>query len=190
MQNRQLTADSRPWLTEAAIEFIENLCQTNPNLKILEFGSGGSTIWFAQRTNHLVSIEHNPKWYNSVTQVLEDLNLNNLNLSNLISEPNSLITQATRKLLSPPAYYQVCAEFSDNYFDLILIDAIERINCAIQAMRILKPGGALMLDNCERPQYLPIYENLKTWPLTKTVQIVTQNNQEITHYTDWWIKPN
>jgi predicted O-methyltransferase YrrM len=177
MQNRELTIDSRPWLTEQAIEFIENLCRANSNLKILEFGSGGSTIWFAQRTNNLVSIEHNPKWYNLVSQVLE----------NLSPKQNSLIT---RKLLNPPAYYQICAEFPDNYFDLILIDAIERVNCATQAVRILKLGGVLMLDNCERPQYLPIYENLKTWSLTKTQQIVMQNNQGITHYTDWWIKPN
>ena len=187
MQNRQLTAESRPWLTEAAIIFIENLCRENSNLKILEFGSGGSTIWFAQRTKNLVSIEHNPKWYNLVTQVLENLNLSNLNLSHLHAEPNLLVT---RKLLNPPAYYQVCAEFADHSFDLILIDALERVNCATQAVRILKPGGVLMLDNCERPQYLPIYENLKNWQLTKTTQVVTQNNQEITHYTDWWIKPN
>jgi len=175
VQNSILTIDSRPWLTDQAINFIEHLCQIKPNLKILEFGSGGSTIWFAQRTNNLVSIEHNPKWYNLVTQVLETLNLNLL---------------VTRKLLNPPAYYQICAEFADNYFDLILIDAIERINCTAQAVRILKPGGVLMLDNCERPQYLPIYEKLANWELIKSTQIITQNNQEITHYTDWWIKPN
>lgn len=186
MQNKALTINSRPWLTEQAIEFIENLCHKNSNLKILEFGSGGSTIWLAQRTNNLVSIEHNSKWYNLVTPILAKLVPENLALNNLNPKQNSLVT---RKLLNPPAYYQVCAEFPDSYFDLILIDAIERVNCATQAVRILKPDGVLMLDNCERPQYLPIYENLKTWSLTKTQQIVTQNHQEIIHYTDWWIKP-
>lgn len=182
MPNRLLTAEIQPWLTDTAINFIADLCHKNKQLKILEFGSGGSTIWFAQRTNYLVSIEHNPKWYNLVTQALENLNLDNLN--------PKLKPEITRKLLNPPAYYQICAEFPDNYFDLILIDAIERVNCAVQAVRILKPGGILMLDNCERVQYLPIYENLKSWKLTKSAQTVIQNNQEIKHYTDWWIKPN
>ena len=52
-----------PWLTEGAIEFLEQYLTEHPSAKILEFGTGASTIWFAKRTPNLYSIEHDPSWF-------------------------------------------------------------------------------------------------------------------------------
>lgn len=170
MQNHQLSSSSQPWLTDAAITFLAQFLAGQPTAKVLEFGSGGSTIWFAQRTSNLVSVEHNPHWFAQVDAILAALNLT-----------------PTRHLLMPPAYYQLGAQWPAASFDLILVDAIERQNCVKHSLHLLKPGGVLMLDNCERPQYQPIYQQLSAWVLTKTVQELPDGTA---HYTDWWIKPH
>jgi putative heme iron utilization protein len=45
-----------PWLTKEAILLLERLLR--PDDIGLEFGSGRSTIWFAERVEKLISIEH------------------------------------------------------------------------------------------------------------------------------------
>ena len=47
-----------PWLTDEAVAFLDVFCEENPDAKILEFGSGASTLWFAKRTPNLYSDEH------------------------------------------------------------------------------------------------------------------------------------
>ena len=47
-------------------------------MNVCEYGSGGSTIYFAKRTTSVVSIEDNPEWYALVTRQLK-LKLNILN---------------------------------------------------------------------------------------------------------------
>lgn len=38
-----------PWLNEGAVEFLDKYLSEHPDAKILEFGSGASTIWIAKR---------------------------------------------------------------------------------------------------------------------------------------------
>ena len=61
-----------PWVTEQAIEFLESYFETHENPKVLEFGAGSSTVWFAKRTNQLTSVEHDPKWFNFVKETIEN----------------------------------------------------------------------------------------------------------------------
>ena len=46
-----------PWLTREAVDFLASWLQ--PSDHGLEWGSGRSTVWLAQRVSRLVSIEHN-----------------------------------------------------------------------------------------------------------------------------------
>jgi hypothetical protein len=50
-----------PWLGYRAIRHLEGLLE--PDWKVLEFGSGMSTLWFAKRCHTVVSIEDNEQWY-------------------------------------------------------------------------------------------------------------------------------
>ncbi len=165
---------SIPWLTSEAIIFLESFLQQNKNANILEFGCGGSTIWFSKRTTNLVSIEHNPEWYEKVKNFLE----------------NSKECNKVDLRLIQENYYKVAEEFPDNFFDLILVDGGQREKCVKSCIRILKKGGILMLDNAERHSYKKIYEILKNWDLHKTIQkepdiygSYYQNWQ-----TNWWVK--
>ena len=50
-----------PWLTPAAVQFLKGYLKASD--QGLEFGSGGSTIWFAKRIDSLTSIEQKvPIW--------------------------------------------------------------------------------------------------------------------------------
>jgi predicted O-methyltransferase YrrM len=99
-----------PWLTETATQFLEQLFIKNPNAKVLEFGCGGSTIWMSQRTTNLITIEHDPTWFQDVSKFLKD--------HNLVADIR----------LMPRPYNVVCDTLSANSFDLILVDGRDRVN--------------------------------------------------------------
>lgn len=165
-----------PWLTEKAISFLDEFLNKNPDAKILEFGCGGSTIWFSKKTSKLVSIEHDKEWYNSVKSYIEN---------------NAECNQVDMRLIDRP-YYGICDQFPDDFFDLILVDGRDRVKCVEKSIRILKKGGVLMLDNAERPWYAHVVTLLHNWQWHKT----TQEQPDAYHFwysgwqTHWWIKPS
>ena len=50
----------KPWIHDTVIELLEK--NIKKNTKLLEFGSGYSTVWFQNYTDNLISIEHNKSW--------------------------------------------------------------------------------------------------------------------------------
>lgn len=164
-----------PWLTEKAIVFLEDFLKNNPNAVILEFGSGSSTLWFAKTTKNLYSVEHDANWYKLTKQKLE-------------SDPK--YHKVEYFLLKRP-YYDICDNFPDEYFDLILVDGRNRKGCIAKALRILKPGGVLMLDNSERPYYKTVFSLMSGWPSVITEQKVPDKEGFFFRgwQTRWWYKP-
>jgi hypothetical protein len=63
-----------PWYSYPAIEFLEQF-DFSKN-KVLEYGCGNSTIWWAKKCKSVISIEHDQKYY----KYIKSLNLNNLEL--------------------------------------------------------------------------------------------------------------
>jgi len=57
-----------PWLTADMVRILETWLK--PTDVGLEFGSGRSTIWFANRLKKLTSVEHNKEWYRKVSDML------------------------------------------------------------------------------------------------------------------------
>ena len=152
-----------PWLLPEAITFLDRFCNENKNAKILEFGMGGSSIWLEKRTDNLISVDHNKEWVNNTTA----------------------ITNGKSKLnLLPRPYNTFCDSFDDNYFDLILIDGRDRVECIKSSIRILRPGGILMLDNSERTSYNEGKALLADW-FESTYHYDGPNSWS----TSWWRKP-
>jgi hypothetical protein len=67
-----------PWLTKNAIWCLRQLLR--PSDIGLEFGSGRSTVWFAQRTAYLTSVESDSGWWLRVKTAIEKKSLRNVNL--------------------------------------------------------------------------------------------------------------
>lgn len=159
------TLANLPLLAQTAISFLKDFLSKKTNLKVLEFGSGASTVWLSRLTANLVSIEHHPDWYETVKSTLH----------------NDSTCQSVDLRLLPLPYYSVCDKFSDEFFDLIIVDGRDRMQCLEASIRILKPGGVLMLDDAQRERYERADYLLRDWEFTRSISPARQ--------THWWIKP-
>lgn len=162
--------DHLPWITYGGIEFLKK--KLNKRMVVYEYGSGGSTLFFAERAGQVFSCEHDPDWAFDVEKALTRQNYDNYDLtvlepsaqdtsgtsdswsSDLYSSPNLNYSSAEQyKYLSFEKYVKSIDRFPDNYFDVVLIDGRARPSCCKQALPKVKKGGHIILDNSERSWY-------------------------------------
>ena len=68
----------RPWWAWEAIRFVERNLQLND--RVLEVGSGYSSLWLARRSSQVWSIEESSEWEERVTAEAERVKLPNLTI--------------------------------------------------------------------------------------------------------------
>ena len=185
------THPNRPWLSPESIKYLEKYL-TN-SMTGLEYGSGRSTVFFASKLNKLVSIEHHTAWHEKVEKLLAVRKFSNVDYLLIpeqdVSAANEEIDLETSLITLDGSedrhefsnYYNKVNEFTDDYFDFVLIDGRARVKCGLNAIKKLKNGGIFVLDNSERPRYLPLRAALNSWPKVETTTGLTN--------TTIWIKP-
>src|SRR5262245_16177519 len=67
-----------PWFSYSAIDFLEGFLK--PNMAVFEYGSGGSTVFFARRVKSVLSVEDNSQWFEWVSRRLRADGLKNVTL--------------------------------------------------------------------------------------------------------------
>jgi len=133
-----------PWFAYAGIDFLETFLQ--PQMNVCEYGSGGSTLFFARRTKHVVSIEDNPLWAELVERRLKQNSLTNVTLKLCPFDfKNPVGFEQSDYFLALP----------DEQFDVIVVDGSEewtqvRPTCFRKAEERVKPGGVIVLDDSWR----------------------------------------
>jgi len=138
------SSPDHPWLTRDANRILASfLRDTDVGL---ELGSGRSTLWFAKQTKHVTSVEHDRLWYEKVRKMLNASALRNVDY-HLI--PDDLPEQGG----AGASYVRFIGTLKTAEFDYALIDGIYRDFCALASMRLLRPGGVLIVDNVN--WYLP-----------------------------------
>lgn len=163
--------DQLPWMTYAAISWLEEFLR--PEMSVFEWGSGGSSAFFAQRAKSVVSVEHDAAWFSSVVEALRQKGYTNAAV-NLV-EPVRGIPPSLWYTSTCPDYAQCSferyASFIDSYpdesFDLVVVDGRSRTGCMQHAMPKVKRGGILLLDNSERIEYEAGCRLLAAWPEEK-----------------------
>ncbi len=55
-----------PWYTYPAIEYLSNIDFSDSS--VLEYGSGNSTLWWAERSQKILSVESDAKWFEKIEQ--------------------------------------------------------------------------------------------------------------------------
>jgi len=133
-----------PWLTAASIQILSSWLR--PTDIGFEWGSGRSTLWFARRIRKLISVEHDPKWYNKISHVLREDNITNVEYYLMECDE-----QVEDPVHSP--YVKIVDNFADFSFDFVLVDGILRAHCTLAALPKIRPGGILIIDNANR--YFP-----------------------------------
>lgn len=140
-----------PWLTRDAILFLEELLDGTQ--RVLEYGSGGSTLWYGRRAKRVESIEHDNTWASTVSRAILEGNHFNVCLYHI---PNT-------------DDYETYSRFGrelakrDGPFDLVVVDGRGRVKCVKASAELVKPGGYLVLDNAERPNYAEAHRFLSGW---------------------------
>jgi predicted O-methyltransferase YrrM len=121
-----------PWLTKDAILILNQLL--NQDDIGLEFGSGRSTVWFAQKINHLTSIEHDNFWFSKIKEKLEN---------------DNLISKVEYNLVKPTQldYLKILEKIENESMDFVLIDGLFRDRACLNSIPKLKKGGILIIDN-------------------------------------------
>jgi predicted O-methyltransferase YrrM len=136
----------RPWITRDALTILDQLLR--PTDRGIEWGSGGTTAWFAERIEHLTSIEGSPQWHASLRAELDAGRVGDVDLRLVSSDDLGYETPEHRS-----AYVGAVPEIAPASLDLAFVDGEYRDGCALRALDLLRPGGLLVVDNAET--YLP-----------------------------------
>jgi len=135
-----------PWFSFGAIRYLEEYLR--PNHRVFEFGSSGSTLFFARRTAEVRSVENDPTWHQLIIGLLRDRQFTNATCE---WHPLADDTLGTFQR-SPFSQRLLAAEW-----DVIVIDCHLGFNAAPfgvlrpaafhLALSRVAPGGLIVLDD-------------------------------------------
>lgn len=124
---------NKPMMSDREIEIIDGLIEKLRPAECLEWGSGGSTIYFPQHNciKSWLSIEHNGHFKKDLDKKIK----NNVN-----------IFWTTNKWL-------YINHPKEKKFDFILIDGVHRMECLEMAIGLLNKNGFILLHDSGRTEY-------------------------------------
>lgn len=160
-----------PWITIIAKNYIESYLKncTKSEVKVFEYGSGGSSLFFLKYANEVHSVEHDEHWFELVNRKIAEMKIQGwtgylklAEVGNHITEnldagnPNHYYTKAPDFAnASFKNYVTVIDKFPVDYFDIVLVDGRSRPACLLHSTDKIRKGGLLILDNSERGYYAP-----------------------------------
>jgi hypothetical protein len=136
-ENLPVDGDGRPlpWYTYPAIDFLAR--RVAPDMRVFEFGSGNSTMWWANQVEHVTSVEHDPQWAIRMASQVPD-NVAFLHVP-----------------LEADGDYCRTALRSGERFHVIVIDGRDRVNCVKHCVKALRDDGVIVWDDSHRRRYRP-----------------------------------
>jgi hypothetical protein len=150
-----------PWFSFPSIDYLS--AHLSPEMHVLEFGCGYSTIWWAQRVSRITSIERSTHWMTEVKRALSNHALVNVDLIPFFefrgTTEEEIMAGCDAKELSPQIRrYVQAGQRKAGLYDVIVVDDVFRNEAAAAAIAQLKPGGMLVLDDSERERYKPTFD--------------------------------
>lgn len=154
-----------PWIAYSSIRILSSFL--NKNSRVLEFGSGMSTIWYAKHAGAVFSIEDHKPWYEKVSAIIANKRLRNVTYRFTETESE---------------YYSF---MSDDVlgFDLVMVDGNFRSKCVSHASKLVRPGGILYLDNSDKDSAPHGGDMRSAESLVRN--LAKEMNAEITEVTDF-----
>ncbi len=163
-----------PWLTYPAIEVLDKLDLKSS--RIVEIGSGASTVYWSRKCKQITSYEFNVSWYEKLLAELKNNSMVNLQLvikgeskSNLNDhsylEANDRIKGLKDKGVSTEVLEEelmetaLCGTFLNSLANslknanLVLIDGNYRNICSLMVGLYCPADSIVVLDNSEREDY-------------------------------------
>jgi len=133
-----------PWWIEESIPFVESLLRKD--MIVYEYGSGRSTIWFAERVKKIYTVEYQEKWKNQVEQWAEKKNLKNIDIVFCEQKPSRPYCQTINRVKEK--------------IDFLIVDGRNRVECYKTALKYLSDKTIVVLDDSQRSKYREVKELL------------------------------
>ncbi len=123
---------TQPWIAYTSIKILSK--HLNPQSRVLEFGSGMSTLWYAMHAGRVYSVEDNKLWFDKINHIIKEKKLNNITY------------------MYTHDHYEYCTFCNSDTegFDLIMIDGKYRSMCIENVFKLVRPGGIIYLDNSDK----------------------------------------
>ena len=156
MRENRNVFEGTPWMPWSVIEWFEQTLAAQ--MSVFEWGSGGSSIFIAQRVRTVVSVEYDVVQFFVLWIHIKLRGLKNLDYVLVLPEYDkaSSIYASTHAKHSGEDYEKYCKvieRFPDNSFDIISIDGRARAACIPLARKKVKVGGYIVVDDSERVSY-------------------------------------
>jgi Methyltransferase domain len=152
-----------PWFSYAAIDFLEEYLRQER--RVFEFGSGGSTLFFARRSKSVISVEDNAHWCEIVAGKIARRGIRNVDLRHLPVE------FTTEEAFAGSDYLQAVRQ---SLFDIIVVDGTEwtanvRPICFHAAEKQIAPGGIIVVDDSWRYRQLRQMNSARRFEIFESV---------------------
>lgn len=152
-----------PDMTTEAITWLDANISSSDT--IFEWGSGASTFWLANKCNHIYSAEYFKAFYYYLKEQKEDYLYDNITL--LLREPDAvkdsryIAKYSSAAGLSFKNFCHSIEDYPSRSFDCVVVDGRVRAQCIHLAMKSVKRGGILVVDDTDRVEYsTPLTEYL------------------------------
>jgi FkbM family methyltransferase len=148
---------------------VKMMCELlTPSTRVLEWGSGGSTLFFSKFVKSWDSVEHDAVWIPSMQAFLEsrpDLPVTYHPVPVAYDWKRHGIKECpdlTSVACSEPDKCKQCAWFADyvalpqtlgRTYDVVVVDGRARVSCVHAAAPLLAPNGVVVIHDWERPWY-------------------------------------
>jgi predicted O-methyltransferase YrrM len=133
-----------PWFSYAAIDFLKR--HLRKEMQVFEFGSGGSTLFFAQRCKSVTSVEDNARWCEIVAARLARRGIKNVDVCYLP------VVFTSEQAFAASDYLKAVRQSA---VDVIVVDGTDwtcnvRPICFRAAEEQIAPGGIIVVDDSWR----------------------------------------
>ncbi len=164
--------ESIPWYTYPSIDFLKN--RTYDKKKILEFGGGQSTLWWAKRAEKVVTFEGDQDWYDEIKGNMP----NNVDLHYVSLESVDVNVSQVNEILDTKGIEK---------YDVIIIDGLNRYEMIEISLKYLADDGIIICDNSEGYNF---YEGFKDSGLNRVDFFGNAPGVILPHSTSICFTPN
>jgi len=134
--------DPIPWMNYSFLDFLEpRLKQT---MNVFEYGSGYSTLYLSDKVGSVTSVEFDKSWFDKMK-----ITIDGSDHCNVIYRPGQ------------QEYIKAIKEFSNERFDVIIIDGRDRTDCIKHILPFLSDEGVVLLDDSSQTKFDEVFEFFK-----------------------------
>jgi hypothetical protein len=116
-----------PWYTYPAVDLLR--AKDLRDCRVLEFGAGQSTLWWATRAREVIALEDDPSWCAELAPLLPA----NVRLRQ-VGHSHTALADALR---------------DEARFDIAVVDGLDRFQAAHLAIQLVANEGAILFDNSD-----------------------------------------